>query len=90
LNYELTDIPLKFAKVNVEEQDGMETVRRLILSHLDKFPPGLFHLAVNESDISLNDGKEKQRAVNVRKLSHYLNHTKTAGDRHFGVKNAAP
>jgi hypothetical protein len=75
LNYELTDIPLKFAKVNVEEQDGMETVRRL---------------AVNESDISLNDGKEKQRAVNVRKLSHYLNHTKTAGDRHFGVKNAAP
>ena len=40
LNYELTDIPLKFAKVNVEEQDGMETVRRLILSHLDKFPPG--------------------------------------------------
>jgi hypothetical protein len=80
LNYELTDIPLKFAKVNVEEQDGMETVRRPILSHL----------AVNESDISLNDGKEKQRAVNVRKLSHYLNHTKTAGDRHFGVKNAAP
>jgi hypothetical protein len=58
LSTELTDFSPKFAIVKLEEQDGMETVRHLMLSHRDKFPPGLFYLAVNESDITLSDGKK--------------------------------
>ena len=73
LSTELTDSSLKFATVKLEEQDGMETVRRLMLSHRDKFPPGLFHLAVNESGISLSNGeKDSACCINVRKLSHHL------------------
>ncbi len=83
LGTELFDCSIKFARVNLEEQDGMHRVRRLMLSHRKKISPGFLHRGSMESESRRAKVKEKQRGS-------VSNHSKTAGGMHFGVKKRGP
>jgi hypothetical protein len=86
LSTELTENPLKLPTVNVEEQDGMQQEGDLILSHRERFPPGLCHLVSIKAMVRRRDGTEKQRVAVLQVLGTTCTCSlKAAGDMHFGV-----
>ena len=76
---------LKFAKVNLEKQDGMQQERHLMLSHREAIPPENFYLAVDGRVGSSERWYRKAACCYFRSPEDLSYRTRTAWDMHFGV-----